>query len=324
MRRSSATRETTHNDAADQGRGARADRLFPDVVPANTQQSGLWKRLKIETLSSGRIKRPPSAPRRSPRRSRRWARSRWRLAAPRRPSLAIRSARSPEAASSAHPQYSQVLGDLDRIANPMGPSSRGSQPRSRRRRDPRRGGGGVRRRGQVREERSGRQNDVLAAYYNLAMGLDELSRYDSSWRREVKQAYEQALEIDPNNVNTYNNLAWSYAKYPDATREEAQKAVDLARKALDVNPDFRESWNTLGGACYRAKQWKRAHEALDRSMALHVKGGDAYDSFLTAMTFRREKPTERNTSGIPRPVTSSDRGQDRRGGRSQAIVEGSR
>jgi serine/threonine protein kinase len=131
---------------------------------------------------------------------------------------------------------------------------------------------------------------VLDAYYNLAMGLDEISRYDASWCHEVHQAYEQALIVAPNDATALNNVAWSYAKNPKATCDQALRAVELAQRAVDIDPKKRESWNTLGAAHYRAKEWKLAHAALQKSMDLNDvnEGGDAYDFFLKAMTFHGE------------------------------------
>jgi uncharacterized protein HemY len=58
--------------------------------------------------------------------------------------------------------------------------------------------------------------------------------------------------------------------------------VQLAQKVVDQAPTAWAAWNTLGVARYRAGEWKRAIEALEKSRQLR-QGGDSYDYFFLAM-----------------------------------------
>jgi DNA repair protein RecN (Recombination protein N) len=57
---------------------------------------------------------------------------------------------------------------------------------------------------------------------------------------------------------------------------------ELAERAAGLAPKDGGIWNTLGVARYRAGDWKRAAEALEKSMELRA-GGDAFDWFFLAM-----------------------------------------
>jgi tetratricopeptide (TPR) repeat protein len=64
------------------------------------------------------------------------------------------------------------------------------------------------------------------------------------------------------------------------------RAVALARKAVDLVPQFASHWQTLGAAHYRAGDPKETLAALKRSMELR-KDGDGFDWFLLAMAHAR-------------------------------------
>ncbi len=84
-----------------------------------------------------------------------------------------------------------------------------------------------------------------------------------------------------------NNRAWLIVgspKVPNA--EEAARAVDLAEKAVALDPSRSAYWNTLGVAHYRCGQWEKALEALRESMRL-TDGGDAFDWLFMAMVAQK-------------------------------------
>ena len=60
------------------------------------------------------------------------------------------------------------------------------------------------------------------------------------------------------------------------------RAVELAKKAVELAPKQGTFWNTLGVAHYRAGDWKAAVAALEKSEELR-NGGDSFDWFFLAM-----------------------------------------
>jgi tetratricopeptide (TPR) repeat protein len=106
---------------------------------------------------------------------------------------------------------------------------------------------------------------------------------------EAMAEYRKALELDPkldrarNNLSdALNNLAWNLATSPNAKERDPDRAVKLAKEAVDLARQEGNNWNTLGVAHYRAGDFKSSIEALEKSMYLRNRG-DSSDWFLLAM-----------------------------------------
>jgi Flp pilus assembly protein TadD len=67
-----------------------------------------------------------------------------------------------------------------------------------------------------------------------------------------------------------------------AKRGDFREALELARKAVELDPKRPSSWNTLGLANYLAGNWDDECAALEKSTVL-LRGGDGFDRFLMAM-----------------------------------------
>jgi tetratricopeptide (TPR) repeat protein len=72
------------------------------------------------------------------------------------------------------------------------------------------------------------------------------------------------------------------ATCPDANLRQPARAVELAKKAVELAPQAGHLWTTLGVAQYRATDGKAAIEALAKSMKLS-NGGDSVQWFFLAM-----------------------------------------
>ena len=83
-------------------------------------------------------------------------------------------------------------------------------------------------------------------------------------------------------MKPHNELAWLLATDPNPNARDPGRAVNWAKKAVELAPNEGNFWNTLGVAHYRAGDWKAALEALEKSMKLR-NGGDSSDWFFLAM-----------------------------------------
>ena len=93
--------------------------------------------------------------------------------------------------------------------------------------------------------------------------------------------YRQALRLDED-AKIFNLLAWFRATCPDVEFRDPQLAVAAAERAVQLAPDSRGAWNTLGVAHCRAENWAKSLVALEKSMALN-NGGDSFDWFFVSM-----------------------------------------
>jgi serine/threonine protein kinase/tetratricopeptide (TPR) repeat protein len=110
--------------------------------------------------------------------------------------------------------------------------------------------------------------------------------------RQAVAGYRAVLDLDPNRVTTLNNLAWLLATCPDEQFCDPPRALELAKKATELAPQWAYHWNTRGVAHYRAGDWDAARAALEKSMARYAGRAEAwtlesFNTFFLAMAHAR-------------------------------------
>lgn len=128
-----------------------------------------------------------------------------------------------------------------------------------------------------RAELAGNADQLATAYAGAIRPLMAGGR-----RNEAEDLCRKLLALAPGNGSADNNVAWFLATAENPAYREPALAVELAKKAVELNPQAGSWWNTLGAAHYRAGDWQPALEALGKSMELR-KGGGAHDWFFLAM-----------------------------------------
>jgi tetratricopeptide (TPR) repeat protein len=103
---------------------------------------------------------------------------------------------------------------------------------------------------------------------------------------EADEACAAAQRRIPNFGRWLNNRAWHIVYFPDFHRSDSRLAVECAKKAIEIAPDAKYTWNTLGAAYYRAGEWDKAVAALEKSMEIR-QGGDSFDWFFLAMAHQK-------------------------------------
>ena len=96
-------------------------------------------------------------------------------------------------------------------------------------------------------------------------------------------AYTKAIELDPTNAKTHNDLAWLLATCPDVECRDSVRALELAKKAFSLTQPKGNVWNTLGVAQYRALDWQAAITALEKSKELLDGKELSFNAFFLAM-----------------------------------------
>jgi tetratricopeptide (TPR) repeat protein len=147
--------------------------------------------------------------------------------------------------------------------------------------------------------RQGANEESLAAYREAIAGCQEAIRIQASnpasyfllWGRalagmgapmEAVAVWEEAAQHGAANAEVANTVAWFLVTEAEPPIQNPQLAVQLAQKAIALEPLKGGFRNTLGAAYYRAGQWQDAVAALEKSMQLRS-GGDGADWFLLAM-----------------------------------------
>ena len=90
-------------------------------------------------------------------------------------------------------------------------------------------------------------------------------------KREYASAiidYENAIELDPKNAHAYNNYSWLLSTCPDSRLRNGAKALKLALKAVELNPDEAFFFDTLAAAYAELENFKQAVQAVERAITL--------------------------------------------------------
>ena len=100
---------------------------------------------------------------------------------------------------------------------------------------------------------------------------------------EAIACYRKAIELDPKSAEVHNNLAWLLTTGPEDKFRDPRQAVELAGKAVELDPQQGSSWNTLGVARYRVGDWKQSINALTQSNELMKGNMFSFNAFFLAM-----------------------------------------
>jgi eukaryotic-like serine/threonine-protein kinase len=130
----------------------------------------------------------------------------------------------------------------------------------------------------------GELGTIIQAECHYQLGLDYLQ--SRQWDKAIA-AYAKAIELDPKNAKAPNNLAWLLSTCPDAKFRDADRALELAKKAVELTPLNGPHWNTLGVAHYRARDWKAATVALEKSNDLLGGKQLSFNAFFLAMAHKQ-------------------------------------
>jgi superkiller protein 3 len=121
------------------------------------------------------------------------------------------------------------------------------------------------------------QPDHALAHSGLAHALSKNGRRD-----EAIAAYDKAIALGRESPLLHNEYAWLLVTGPNQKVSDAVRAVELAKRAVELKPAEGTFWNTLGVAHYRTQDWRAAIVALTKSVELR-NGGDCFDWFFLAM-----------------------------------------
>jgi tetratricopeptide (TPR) repeat protein len=116
------------------------------------------------------------------------------------------------------------------------------------------------------------------AYFGRARAYSMQGEFD-----KVLADLDTSLRLSPDHPLVLNNLSWLLATCPDHRFRDADRAIELANKALKIMPLAATTWNTLGVAQYRAGKWREAINSLTKSQELAPGEYTVENGFFLAM-----------------------------------------
>jgi tetratricopeptide (TPR) repeat protein len=156
--------------------------------------------------------------------------------------------------------------------------------------------------------------DTLQSMHNVAVAYAALGRHAEALalHEETLARRKDKLHLKhPDTVSSMNAVAWLLATAPDPKLRNTGRALELAKKAVELAPQNGDYLNTLGVARYRVGDWEGAVGALTKSM--EARGdGDAMDWFFLALAHWRLGRKDEGRAWYERAVqwTEKNRPQD--------------
>ena len=86
--------------------------------------------------------------------------------------------------------------------------------------------------------------------------------FNTSRYKDAIESMTALVEDYPEDYQTLNNLAWVYATSKDSAHRDAEKAIDLAQRALVLAPYDHHVWSTLSEAYYVAGEYEKANRSI--------------------------------------------------------------
>jgi Zn-dependent protease with chaperone function len=113
---------------------------------------------------------------------------------------------------------------------------------------------------------------------NLYLLLGDLY-YENREFAAVREAYEKAIELNPESTHGLNNLAWLYATCEDENIRDPARALELAKRAtaIEASPHILD---TLAESYYVNERYEDAIEAGKRALSLAKKDRSIYKKQL--------------------------------------------
>lgn len=101
------------------------------------------------------------------------------------------------------------------------------------------------------------------ALFGLGTALVQLQQYE-----KALNIFEPLVQNNPDDFSLINNLAWIYATAEDIQYRNADRAIELARKAMLMRPADYHVWHTLAVAYYLKGDYARALRIAEEAVAL--------------------------------------------------------
>jgi Zn-dependent protease with chaperone function len=114
----------------------------------------------------------------------------------------------------------------------------------------------------------------LIGYHHMGRGM----------HKNAVNAYEKALDLNPDLSDTLNNLAWLLATIDDPSVHDPVRALALAQRAVQIK-QTPHIWDTLAESLYRNGRFAEAVEAEKKALAMNPVDRDTYEQQLEK--FRR-------------------------------------
>jgi len=119
------------------------------------------------------------------------------------------------------------------------------------------------------------------AYDHFLQGQILAARFNKEDSFEAAKTYRKVIELDPGFARAYGALAITLTRqvffgYSDSPAETKERSLEMARKAVAINPDSPQAQWALGYVYMYRNQFDKAIDSLERSVSLAPSYADGY------------------------------------------------
>jgi tetratricopeptide (TPR) repeat protein len=82
------------------------------------------------------------------------------------------------------------------------------------------------------------------------------------------EAFEAAIQLDPNDVDSYDEIGWTFGHYMGDDREIKQRGVDYLEEALRQDPNYSLAYRHLGQVYYDLRNYEEAIPAFEKGLEI--------------------------------------------------------
>ncbi|MGB9696314.1 MAG: tetratricopeptide repeat protein [Ignavibacteria bacterium] len=127
-----------------------------------------------------------------------------------------------------------------------------------------------------------KEPDNIPLLSTIAMVYNTLKRYDES-----DEIHERALEIEPDNALVLNNYAYNLS----VRGVNLVKALSMAKRAIEKEPNSASFLDTFGWVLYKMKDFVNARIYIEKSLSINPQNWvvlDHYGDILSALGYQEE------------------------------------
>lgn len=141
--------------------------------------------------------------------------------------------------------------------------------------------------------RNTERTENMQAYDLVLRGREYWMKFTKQCNLKAREFYLKAIELDKDYGRAYASLAWTYImsydeSWSDEPYEDLDKALDLARQGVQINPSSHSNHLALSRVYYFKKMLDRATESCERAIELNPNDPDAYSFYGVILSHQGE------------------------------------